>query len=397
MVELGHDPMRVRKELSQAVLKVTEALEQAAVPCTDLRQIATISMEDEDAGKVIADIVERAGDAVTVEEGEVPGITGEMKDGFVLDFGYPSAHFVNRKDKPVAEYKEARALVMGGSVESLKELLPVISSLQDEGINSLVVVCGGVSDEVIQQALLNKAEGRFDLYFVKVLSFRQDLLEDTASFCGSRFVTRYEKPTPPDLGRASFVSYEEKTVVTEGNGSEMGYVSSRIEELELLRKEKKMKRDKEEIDRRISNLSGKVGVITVGASTEIELGYLRLKVEDAVNATRNAKKEGILPGGGIALFAASKVLQARNAGTRILKEALKAPLRQIAENAGMRLNEDKVERGFGFDASDGSYPKDQTAHGIVDPLTVTRAAVRNAASMAGILLTTETVLTDYKK
>lgn len=386
-VELGANPMEVRRRLSKAAEQVIARLESSAVPCESLEDIAHISMEDRDAAREIASLLEET-DTVTVEESEVPGIRGEMRSGLILDFGYPNVHFVNRKDRPVAEYRNTPALVLGGHVDSLSQLVPVVEEMEG---SSLVVFCGGVSDEAIQQALLNKGQNKFDLYFVRIHAFREDLLEDVAAYVGGRFVSKFERPKGSDLGEVTLTSWENRTVLT--NGAD---VSERVAELETLKESKDSVRDREEIDRRISSLRGKVGVVSVGAATETELGYLRLKVEDAVNATRHAKREGILPGGGVALFHAAKSILSRGPEVKILKEAMRAPLRQIADNAGIRLDEDKVSRGYGFDASTGAYPKSQVEAGIVDPLAVTRAALRNAVSMAGILITTETVLTDEK-
>lgn len=423
----GVNALGIRVGIESAVKDVVAELKTLAKPIKgkdEIRQVATISAESVDIGTTIADTIDKVGkDAVvTVEEGQSMGIESEVVEGLEFDKGYISAYMITNAERMEAEYKDPAILLTDKKVSSVKEILPLLEKLVQQGRKDLVIIADDVDGEALSTFVLNKLRGTFNVLAIKAPGYgdrKKDMLEDIAVTTGAKVVTgdvglKLDTVGVEVLGRAQrVIATKDKTVVVGGKGKK-AEIEARIAQLKKQRDNTDSKYDREKLDERVAKLSGGVAILRVGAATETEMKYLKLKIEDAVNATKAAIAEGIVPGGGVALVKVSKSLADKHAkkekqseefdlGYRIVLKALEAPLKNIAINAGKddgSVIVEKVKEGkgnMGYNALLDEFVPDMLGAGIVDPVKVTRLGVENSASAAAILLTTEVAVTEEPK
>ncbi len=417
----GINAMGMRRGIEAAAKDAVAALKKLAKPTKtdeEIRQAATISAESEEIGGIIAETIKKIGKdgVVTVEESQSFGITSEVVEGLQFDKGYLSHYFVTNPERLEAEYRDPAILLTDKKISSVKDLLPLFEKLAATGKKDLVLIADDVDGEALTTFVLNKLRGSFNILAVKAPGFgdkKKDYLADIAATVGGKVISddtglTFEKADLTALGRAArVVSRKDSTTIVGGKGTRAA-VAARISALKAERERATSKYEKEQLDERIGKLAGGVAVIKVGAATETEMKYLKLKIEDAVNATKAAIAEGIVAGGGAALAKVSGKLSEAfkpteetdfTAGYKIVIDALQAPLRRIAQNAGKDegVVVNTVMRGgekSGYDALADVYVEDMFAAGIIDPVKVTRAALEHAASAVAILLTTEVAIAD---
>ena len=422
----GLGVMGVRAGIEAATTDVVKALKDMSKPIKtkeEIQQVATISAESEELGRIIAETIEKVGKdgVVTVEESQSFGVTSEVVEGMQFDKGYVSMYMVTNSERMEAEYKDAPILITDKKISSIKDILPLLEKIAATGKKELVIIAEDVDGEALTTLVLNKLRGGFNVLAVKAPAFgdrKKDLLGDIATITGALVISddvgkKIEDVELTDLGRASkVIATKDSTIIVGGKGSKSD-ITERVSMLKAQKKETKAKYDIEKLDERIAKLTGGVAVVRVGAATETEMRYLKLKIEDAVNATKAAIEEGIVIGGGSALVRSSqKVLQKFlketngkiqnefDVGYAILIRACEMPLRQIAINGGKGDGSIVVEKvkelkdNGGYNALVDQYIPDMFAAGIIDPVKVTRVGLQNAASAAGILLTTEVLITD---
>lgn len=425
---LGANAMMVRHGIEDAAKDVVEELKKMAKEVKgkeEVKNVATISAESEELGSIIAETVGKVGKdgVVTVEESQSIGIESEVVEGLEFDKGYVSPYMVTNPERMEAEYKDPAILVTDKKISTIKDILPLLEKLAQTGKKDLVIIAEDVDGEALATFVVNKLRGTFNVLAVKAPGYgdrKKEMLQDIAVTIGAKVVSEelglsLEKADLSALGRAQrIVATKDATLIVAGKGKKND-IDARAASLRKQLEHTDSKFDKEKLQERIAKLTGGVGVIRVGAATETEMKYLKLKIEDAVNATKAAIAEGIVPGGGVALAKVSaKLLSAHEKKTQsvaardveyetgyaILLHALRAPLHRIAFNAG---HEDDaaviVERvasgkgNEGFDAKTGAFV-DMLLAGIIDPVKVTRSGVEHAASAAAILLTTEAAVAD---
>ncbi|MBI4086708.1 chaperonin GroEL [Candidatus Kaiserbacteria bacterium] len=419
---MGLNAMAIRTGMEHASRDVVEALREMATPISkkdEVKQVATISAESEEIGAKIAETIDKVGKdgVVTVEESQSFGIETEFTEGMEFDRGYVSPYMITNAERMEAEYRDALILITDKKVSSVQEILPLLEKLAQTGKKELVIIADDVEGEALATFVVNKLRGGFSVLAVKAPGYgdrKKEMLQDIAVTTGGTVIAeevglKLENAELAQLGKASrIVSTKDKTVVVGGKGKKSD-IDDRVKALRAQLKETSSKFDKEKLEERIAKLSGGVAVLKVGAATETEMKYLKLKIEDAVNATKAAIEEGIVPGGGVALIrAAEKALAKKRAyvneedgvGYRIVIKALEAPLKQIAANVGKddgSVIVDGVKKGkknAGYDAARDEMVEDMIAAGIIDPVKVTRSGVENAVSAAGILLTTEAAVAE---
>lgn len=421
---LGLNSMAVRAGMEHAANDVVEALKELATKISksdEIKQVATISAESAEIGEKIAETIEKVGKdgVVTVEEGQTMGIETEYTEGLEFDKGYISAYMVTNAERMEAEYKDAQILITDGKVSNIKDILPLLEKVAQAGRKELVIIADDVDGEALTTFVVNKLKGGFSVLAVKAPGFgdrKKEMLEDIAVLTGGALISealgrKLETVELADLGHATRVaSTKDKTIIVGGAGDKK-LIEERVLALRTQLENTTSKYDKEKLEERIAKLGGGVAVIRVGAATETEMKYLKLKIEDAVNATKAALEEGIVPGGGTSLArAAAKVEQEllknkdlgreEMVGYNIVLKALEVPLRQIADNTGridgaVVVQKVKEMKGNGgFDAAKGEFVEDMVAAGIIDPMKVERAGVQNAVSAAAILLTSEAAVAD---
>ena len=420
-VSSGRNPMDIKRGIDKAVGVVTEELRKLSKPCKDPRNIAqvgTISANsDESIGTTIAEAMAKVGKegVITVEEGS--GLTNELEvvEGMQFDRGYLSPYFINNQANQAAELEKPYILLADKKISNIRELLPLLEGVAKAG-RSLLVVAEDVEGEALATLVVNNIRGILKVVAVKAPGFgdrRKAMLQDIAVLTGGTVISdevglSLEKATLEDLGEAKrLVVEKENTTIIDGAGK-APEIKGRVESIRQQIEEATSDYDKEKLQERVAKLSGGVAVIKVGAATEIEMKEKKARVEDALHATRAAVEEGVVPGGGVALVRAQKALagldganEDQTVGIRLLARAIEEPLRQIVENAGedaaVILNRVKEGKGaFGYNAGTGDYG-DMLEAGILDPTKVTRMALQNAASVAGMLLTTEVMIADAPK
>ncbi|HUO50214.1 MAG TPA: chaperonin GroEL [Candidatus Paceibacterota bacterium] len=422
---LGANAMMVRRGIEAAAKDAVEELKKLAKPIkgkADIKQVATISAESKELGETIAQTVEKVGKdgVVTVEESQSIGIEMDYVEGMEFDKGYVSAYLVTNPERMEAEAKDAPILVTDKKISAIKDILPLLEKVAQSGKKELVIIADDVDGEALATFILNKLRGGFNVLAVKAPGYgdrKKELLQDIATTVGARVVSedlgvKLESADVSMLGRANRVVATKDTTTIVGGKGKKADIEARVQQLRAQLEQTDSKFDKEKIEERIAKLTGGVAVIRVGAATETEMKYLKDKIEDAVNATKAAIAEGIVPGGGTALAKVADKLQKRvdgkahdeyTVGYRILVSALSAPILQIAQNAGredgMVILQEVVRRGGnnGFNAAaegDDLEIVDMLEAGIVDPVKVTRSGVENAASAAAVLLTTEVAIAD---
>lgn len=421
---LGINAMGIKSGIEMASKDVVLALKKISTPIKsdeEIRQVATISAESEVLGKIIADTIKKVGKdgVVTVEESQTTELESEIVEGIEFDKGYVSAYMITNSERMEAEYNDPAILVTDKKISSIKEILPLLEQLAKSGKKDVVIIAEDVDGEALTTFVLNKLRGTFNVLAIKAPGYgdkKKEILEDIAVTVGAKVITddvglNFENADASVLGKArKVISSKDNTVIVGGKGKKLD-IESRISQLKKQRSLSDSKYEIEKLDERIAKLSGGVAVIRVGAATETEMKYLKLKIEDAVNATKAAIEEGIVPGGGVALIRASaeveKVLSTKKGltkeqdlGYRIVLRALTAPARQIAINAGKEDGSvivDKIKNGkgnIGYDALKDEIVSDMISAGIVDPVKVTRLGVENACSASAILLTTEAAIAD---
>lgn len=432
--EKGVNVMGLRAGIEAATEEIVGALKSMAKSIKtkdEVKQVATIAAESEEMGGIIAETIEKVGKdgVVTVEESQTFGVDCEVTEGLEIDKGYVSPYMITNTERMEAEYKNVPVLLTDKKISSVKEILPLLESLAQGGKKELVIIADDVDGEALATFLLNKLRGGFSVLAVKAPGYgdrKKEMLEDIAVTIGAKVITedlglKLETATTQMLGKAIKVVAKKESTIIVGEKDHKVAIEKRIVSLKKQKENLTSKYDKEKIDERIAKLSGGVAVIKVGAATETEMKYLKLKIEDAVNATKAAIAEGIVSGGGIALFKAAEIVNAKLekesvdkkknknanigeyekiAGFNTVLNACKVPLQQIAINAGKGDGSVVLEKvknisgDNGYDALKDEYPIDMFVSGIVDPVKVTRTALQNAASAAAILLTTEAAITD---
>jgi len=416
-VTAGANPMLIRKGIEKGVARASLALKEISIPVSgsaEIAQVATISADNEEVGKIIAEAMEVVGKdgVITVEESQTVGLAKEVVEGMQFERGYISPYMITDTARLEAMLEEPSILITDKKISAIADILPLLEKLANTGKKELMIIAEDIDGEALPTLVLNKLRGAFTAVGVKAPGYgdrRKEMLEDIAILTGGKVISeeiglKLENVSLDDLGAArKIICDKEKTTIVEGKGLET-QIKERIEQIKKQIQDTTSEFDKEKLQERLAKLSGGVAVIKVGAATEVELKEKKHRIEDALNATRAAVEEGIIPGGGVALLSIipaldEVLLEGEEAiGVKILKRALEEPLRQIAQNAGcdgaVILDEiRRREKGIGFDAARGEYV-DMVKAGIIDPTKVTRSALQNAASVAQMFLTTEVVVTD---
>src|ERR1700760_3652610 len=420
-VSSGRNPMDVKRGIDKAVATCVEELKRLSKPCKDsknIAQVGTISANsDESIGKTIADAMEKVGKegVITVEEGS--GLDNELEvvEGMQFDRGYLSPYFINNQQNQTAELEKPLILLCDKKISNIREMLPLLEGVAKAG-RPLLVIAEDLEGEALATLVVNNIRGILKVSSVKAPGFgdrRKAMLQDIAVLTGGTVISdevglALEKATLNDLGEAKrLVVEKENTTIIDGAGK-AAEIKGRVESIRQQIEEATSDYDKEKLQERVAKLSGGVAVIKVGASTEIEMKEKKARVEDALHATRAAVEEGVVPGGGVALLRCLNAMSAvqpanddERIGVRILARSIEEPLRQIVDNAGedaaVILSQVKAGKGaYGYNAATGEFG-DMLEAGILDPTKVTRLALQNAASVAGLLLTTEVMVAEAEK
>ena len=423
-VAAGANPLALRKGLIKAKDAVVQALKEMSKPIStrgEKAQVAIISAQDVEMGNLIAEVMEEVGKdgVITTEESKTFGLSKEIVKGLQFDKGYVSGYMVSNTEKMEASLEEPYILITDKKISSLPEILPLLEKLLKAGKKELVIFADDVDGDALTTLIVNKIRGIFNALAIKAPGFgdrKKEMLEDIAVVTGAEVISeekgmKLENTEIEMLGQARrVISTKENTTIVEGKGEKID-IEARVGAIKKAIAEATSSYDKEELQKRLAKLAGGVGVIKVGAATEVEQKAKQHKLEDALHATRAAVEEGIVPGGGVALLRTLLVLENIQAegdektGINILKRAIEEPVRQIAENAGIdgAVVVQKVKEGgpggypdFGFNAQTMVY-ENLIASGVVDPTKVTRTALENAVSAASMLLTTEAVVSEMPK
>ncbi len=380
----------------------------------EIAQVAAISAADDEVGKLIAEVMDMVGrdGVITVEESQTLGLDKEVVEGMQFDQGFVSAYMMTDTARMEAVLENPYILITDKKISAIAEIMPLLESLASAGKKELVIIAEEIEGEALATLIVNKLRGVLQVLAVKAPGFgdmRKAILEDLAILTGGQVITdakgmKLEETTMEMLGQArKVISDKDKTTIIEGKGVQ-ARIKERIKQIRTEIEKNKSEYDREKLEERLAKLAGGVGVIKVGAATEVELKFKKDKIDDAVHATKAAVEEGIVAGGGVALVDCIKSLDAvaasadEKVGVQILRRALEEPMRQIATNAGVDgsvvIEEIKRQvKGVGYDAQKGEYVE-MIKSGIIDPAKVTRLALENAASVAGSVLTTEAVVTD---
>ena len=421
-VVAGANPMVIKKGIQKAVDAAIEAVKSHSQPVKgteDIARIATISSADEDIGRIIADAMEKvtSDGVITVEESKIAQTEAEVVEGMQFDRGYISPYMVTDTDKMEAVIDDALILITDKKIASIQDLLPLLEQIMHAG-GKLIIIAEDIEGEALSTILVNKLRGVFTCVGIKAPGFgdrRKEMLQDIAILTGGKVITselglELKDTQISDLGRARQVKVsKENTIIVDGAGDKDA-IKSRVNQIRTQIENTASDYDREKLQERLAKLAGGVAVIKVGAATEVEMKEKKLRIEDALAATKAAVEEGIVAGGGTALInampAVSKLTSSlqgdEKTGAQIVLKALEEPVRQIAKNAGLEGSViiDKIIRsrkvGYGFDAYNETYV-DMIPAGIVDPTKVTRSALQNAASVAAMVLTTESLVADIKE
>jgi chaperonin GroEL len=419
----GANPMLLRQGIERGVEAVVEYIRSIATPVEgkkEIAQIATVSAADDQIGNLIADVMDRVGrdGVITVEESRGTNFETEYVEGMQIDKGYISAYFVTNSDRMEAVIEDTPVLITDKKISAIQDLLPILEKLTQTGQRNIVIVAEDVDGEALATLVVNKLRGILNVLAVKAPGFgdrRKEMLRDLAILTGGEVISeevgrRLENATLNDLGQARrVIATKDETTFVEGHGNEHE-IQARIKQIRAQIEETTSDYDREKLQERLAKLSGGVGIIKVGAGTEVELKFRKTRVEDALSSTRSAVEEGYVPGGGVALLVATTALDKLNltgdaaTGVVILRRALEEPVRQIATNAGQdgaviveAIRRAQRENGnntkIGYNVLSGKT-EDMVAAGIIDAAKVTRSALQNAASIATMILTTEALITD---
>ncbi|MDP3741417.1 MAG: chaperonin GroEL [bacterium] len=422
---LKHNPVKLRHAITMAVRDVVNFLRHLKKDIKtkeEIAQVATIASLDETVGKLIAEAMEEVGHdgVITVEEGQTIGLEKEVVKGMRFDRGYVSPYMITNPERMEAVWVDAAILVTDQKVSSIQEILPLLESLAQTGKKDLVIIADEIEGEALATFIVNKIRGTFNVLAIKAPGFgdrRKEMLADIAILTSARPIfeelgVKIDKTTVEDLGKARKVIATKEHATIIGGGGAKQAIDDRVAQIRKELENVTSDFDREKLQERLAKLAGGVGVIKVGAPTETEMKSLKFKIEDALNATKAAVAEGIVPGGGAALVKASRVLIEKmetlegeeKSAYEIVQKALIAPVAVMAKNAGIenpdrlieKIRDDSGNRGFDFSESVTGKLEliDMFAAGIIDPLKVTRLALENAASIAGTLLTTEAVIVE---
>ncbi|AUL98934.1 chaperonin GroEL [Zoogloeaceae bacteirum Par-f-2] len=420
-VAAGMNPMDLKRGIDKAVAATVEELKKLSKPCStskEIAQVASISANsDSDIGDIIARAMDKVGKegVITVEDGKSLQNELDVVEGMQFDRGYLSPYFINNPDKQIAVLDEPLVLIHDKKISSIRDLLPVLEEVAKAG-RPLLIIAEDIEGEALATLVVNSMRGVLKVAAVKAPGFgdrRKAMLEDIAILTGGTVISeetgkQLEKATLADLGRAKRVEvHKETTTIIDGAGED-AKIKARVAAIQRQIEEATSDYDREKLQERVAKLAGGVAVIKVGAATEVEMKEKKDRVDDALHATRAAVEEGIVPGGGVALLRARAALKAlkgdnhdQDAGIKIVLRALEEPLRAIAANAGDEPSVvvAKVESGqgnFGYNAASGEYG-DLVEMGVIDPTKVTRSALQNAASVAGLILTTDATVAEAPK
>jgi len=421
-VTAGANPMALKRGIDTAVEAVVAELKKISVPTSgrkDIKQVATISANgDEEIGEKIADAMDKVGKdgVITVEEAKSLETTLDTVDGMQFDRGYLSPYFITDPEKMEATLEDAYILIYDKKISTMKDLLPVLEKVAQSG-RPLLIVAEDVEGEALATLVVNKLRGTLKVGAVKAPGFgdrRKEMLRDIAILTGGQVISeelglKLENTTLNDLGRAKRIIVDkDNTTVVDGKGKDND-IEGRKAEIKAQIDKSTSDYDKEKLQERLAKLAGGVAVLNVGAATETEMKEKKARVEDALHATRAAVEEGIVPGGGVALLWAQRALDKlkgsdadEKTGVDILRKSLEEPIRWIAQNAGAEGSivvgrvKDSKDKNFGYNAATDKF-EDLVSAGVIDPTKVTRTALQNAASIAGLLLTTECVVVEKKE
>jgi chaperonin GroEL len=421
-VAAGANPMLIKHGIEAGTTALANKIRSMAVSIdskAEIASVASISAQDSEIGNLIADVMDKVGKdgVITVEESRSLEFETEYVEGMQFDRGYLSAYFITDSDTMEAVVEDAFILIHDKKISSAQDIVPVMEKLVQMGQRNLVIIAEDVDGEALATLVLNKLRGMINALAIKAPGFgdrRKAMLQDIAVLTGGQVITeemgrKLESVQIADLGRAAkVVATKDDTTVIDGAGDE-GQIKGRVEQIKVEIDRSTSDYDREKLQERLAKLAGGVAIIRVGAATEVELKEKKHRVEDALSATRAAVEEGIVPGGGVALLNALPALDDvkmdgdQGTGITILRRALEAPMRKIAENAGQngdviiqnvrRAQAEAKDSNIGYDVLTGQYTNMIKA-GIIDPAKVTRGALENAASIASMILTTEALITD---
>jgi chaperonin GroEL len=422
LVAAGANPMLLKRGLDKGAQALVARIKEQAIPVKgrdEIRQVATVSSQDVEIGELLATVMDKIGrdGVISIEEGRGTGLEHEIVEGMQFDRGYISPYFVTDSSRMVAELHDAYILITDRKITAINDILPLLEKVLQVSKN-LMIIAEDVDGEALATLVVNKLRGTFNALAVKAPGFgdrRKAMLQDIAILSGGTVISeevgrKLDSATIEDLGRARLVKADkDTTIIVEGAGDRKA-IQARIQQLRSQIETTTSDYDREKLQERIAKLAGGVAVIRVGAPTEPEMKERKARVEDALNATRAAVEEGIVPGGGVALLNAIPALERTKTqfeeermGLKVLSRALEEPLRQLANNAGedgpvvvehVRAVQREQDNGhYGYDVMGGGYI-DLLAAGIIDPVKVTRTALENAVSVAGMILTTEALIAD---
>ena len=418
-VAAGANPMLLKRGIEAGRDAIVQAISNMSTPVTDhekISQVASISAADAQIGSLIADVMDKVGKdgVITVEESKGLEFETEYVEGMQLDRGYLSPYFVTNSERMEAELESPYVLIHDKKISSAQDLVPVLEKLMQMGKREVVIIAEDVEGEALATLVLNKLRGTFNALAIKAPGFgdrRKAMLQDIAILTGGQVITeelgkKLESTTIQDLGQADrVISTKDDTTIVSGGG-DSSEIKGRIDQIRSEIEASTSDYDREKLQERLAKLAGGVAILRVGAATETELKFKKTRVEDALSATRAAVEEGIVPGGGVALLRAQGALNGleldrhdEQVGVQILRRALEEPLRQIAENAGAEgsIVVEHIRRhdnpNWGYNAQTDTY-EDLVSAGVIDPTKVVRTALQNAASIAGLMLTTEAVVVE---
>ncbi len=420
LVAAGHNPMEIKRGIDRAVEAITESLKKMAKSTKDpneIAQVGTVSANgDETIGTLLSEAMEKVGKegVITVEEAKSAETTLEVVEGMQFDRGYLSPYFVTDPERMEAVLEDVYLLLSEKKISNMKDLLPVLEAIARQQ-KPLLIIAEDVEGEALATLVVNKLRGTLQCAAVKAPGFgdrRKEMLKDIAILTGGQVIAeelglKLENVTITDLGRARSVRIDkDNTTIVDGAGKK-DKIKARQQEIRTQIENTTSDYDREKLQERLAKLVGGVAVIKVGAATETEMKEKKARVEDALHATRAAVEEGIVPGGGVALLRAQKALEKlevnaeQQVGVNIIRRAIEEPLRQIVQNAGEEgsIVVNKVREGkgnYGFNAATGEYT-DLVSEGVIDPVKVVRSALQNAASVAGLMLTTEAMVAEKPK
>jgi chaperonin GroEL len=422
-VAAGANPMLLKRGIEKAALALSQAIDDMAISIDtkeEIASVASISAQNREIGDLIAEVMDKVGKdgVITVEESKGLAFETEYVEGMQFDRGYISPYFITSQEAMEAILEEPYILIHDKKISAASDLVPVLEKLIQTGKRSLVIIAEDVDGEALATLVLNKLRGTFNLLAVKAPGFgdrRKAMLQDIAMLTGGTVITeemgrKLDSATLQDLGQCDkIVANKDETTIVGGRGSDEA-IKGRINQIKAEIENSTSDYDREKLQERLAKLAGGVAVIGVGAATETEMKEKKHRVEDALSATRAAVEEGIVPGGGVALLTVASVLDnvkvshpEEQTGVNIVRQALEAPMRGIAQNAGLdgsvvvqevrRRQKESGSNRIGYDVMDDDYV-DMVKAGIIDPAKVTKGALNNAASIAGMILTTEALVTD---